>query len=71
MCQELDISINETMALGDGDNDAPMLAAAGPGIAMANATSISKKSARVVSEFTNDECAVAEAVERYVITESC
>ena len=67
LCRTLGISMAETMALGDGDNDAPMLAAAGLGIAMANATPVSKKSARVVSELTNDDCAVADAVERYVM----
>ncbi len=67
LCRALGIAIAETMALGDGDNDAPMLAAAGLGIAMANATSVSKKSARLVSELTNDDCAVADAVERYVM----
>ncbi len=67
LCRALGIAIAETMVFGDGDNDAPMLRTAGLGIAMANATPISKKSARVVSELTNDDCAVADAVERYVM----
>ncbi len=67
LCEALGLSIRDAMALGDGDNDAPMLAAAGLGIAMANATSASRKSAKVVSELTNDECAVADAIERYAI----
>jgi Cof subfamily protein (haloacid dehalogenase superfamily) len=63
----LGLSAGEIMALGDGDNDAPMLREAGLGVAMANASALSKRSARVVSDFTNDQCAVADAVERHVL----
>ncbi len=65
--ETLGFSRDEIMALGDGDNDAQMLAAAGLGIAMANASPLSKRSAQLVSELTNDECAVAEALGRYVL----
>lgn len=65
--EALGLSTREIMALGDGDNDAQMLREAGLGVAMANASPLSKKSARVVSELTNDQCAVADAVERYVL----
>ena len=67
LCEALGLSIRDAMALGDGDNDASMLAAAGLGIAMANATPASMESARVVSKLTNDDCAVADAIERYAI----
>ena len=63
----LGLSMSEIMALGDGDNDAQMLGVAGLGIAMANASELSKRSARLVSDLTNDECAVAAALDRYVL----
>jgi Cof subfamily protein (haloacid dehalogenase superfamily) len=70
LARALGLARGETMAMGDGDNDAPMLAAAGLGIAVANASALAKKSAAEVSPLMNDECAVAEAVERYVLGRS-
>jgi len=67
LAESLGLALGEVMAMGDGDNDAPMLAAAGLGVAVANATALSKRSADVVSALRNDECAVADAVERYVL----
>ncbi len=55
------------MALGDADNDAAMLAAAGIGVAMANASDLTRAAADVVSPLRYDEDAVADAVERYVL----
>lgn len=68
LCSALGIVPEESMALGDGDNDAAMLAAAGLGVAMANATPTTRENANLVSEFTNDECGVAEAVEEYILS---
>jgi Cof subfamily protein (haloacid dehalogenase superfamily) len=65
--EALGLSTTEIMALGDGDNDAQMLGVAGLGIAMANASELSKRSAKLVSDLTNDECAVAAALERHVL----
>jgi hydroxymethylpyrimidine pyrophosphatase-like HAD family hydrolase len=56
------------MACGDGDNDAEMLAAAGLGVAMANASAATRAAADEVSPLTNLEDAVADAVERHVLS---
>lgn len=68
LAQHYGFAPEEVMAFGDGDNDAPMLAAAGTGIALANGSELAKASADVVSELDNDSCAVAEAVERLVLS---
>jgi hypothetical protein len=49
----------DTVAFGDADNDIPMLASAGLGIAMANAGQSVKAAAHRVSAWTNDEDGVA------------
>lgn len=67
LCRALGIPIEEAMACGDGDNDAEMLAAAGLGVAMANASPRTLAAADEVSPLTNLEDAVADAVERHVL----
>jgi len=67
LAKRLGIEPADVMALGDGDNDAPMLRAAGLGVAMANATPLAKAAAREVSRLAHHECAVAEAIERHVL----
>lgn len=54
----LGITMQNTIAFGDGNNDAPMLSAAGFGAAVANATALAKASADIVIG-TNDECGPA------------
>jgi len=57
-----DIAREEVMAFGDGDNDVPMLAWAGLGVAVANATPEVRAAANYVSPYTNDESAVARTL---------
>ena len=54
------------VAFGDADNDKEMLESVGVGVAMANATAVAKTAAARVSEFTNDENAVALEIEAMV-----
>ncbi|MBD3391481.1 MAG: Cof-type HAD-IIB family hydrolase [Chitinivibrionales bacterium] len=58
------IDLREAAAFGDGENDMPMIEAAGAGIAMQNAPDKVKKVAGYVSPWTNDEDAVAKEWDR-------
>ncbi|MDR0653385.1 MAG: Cof-type HAD-IIB family hydrolase [Synergistaceae bacterium] len=60
------VPLENVMALGDGDNDAEMVGAAGLGIAVSNARESVKKAARFVAP-SNEECGVAWAIEEYVL----
>ena len=57
------------MACGDEANDLSMIEWAGLGVAMQNAVAIVKETANVVTPMTNDEDAVAWAIEEYVLKE--
>ena len=62
LCARLGLDIADVVALGDGANDATILAAVGVGIAMANARPEAKAAASRVSRWTNDEDAVAKEI---------
>ena len=63
--EQLGISRQETAAFGDGDNDAQMLAFAGTGIAVANATPACLAAADMVTK-SNREDGVAYAMECFL-----
>jgi Cof subfamily protein (haloacid dehalogenase superfamily) len=66
LAQSLGIARAETMAIGDSGNDKEMLAWAGLGVAMGNASSEAKASADYIAPSV-DEDGVAEAVERFCL----
>jgi len=68
LAQSLGIPMCEVMALGDNDNDIPMLRAAGIGVAMGNATDAAQKAADFIT-LKNDEFGVAAAINRFVFGE--
>lgn len=49
------VDVSETMAFGDGENDAEMLSFAGIGVAMGNAEEVTKKSADYVTAHIDDD----------------
>ncbi len=60
----LDISVDETMAVGDTENDLSIIQAAHIGVAMGNATEQIKKSADYVTD-TNENDGVAKAIRHF------
>lgn len=69
LIEVLGISQSEVMACGDEANDASMIAWAGYGVAMGNAIDEIKEMADIVAPMTNDDDAVAWAVETYILKE--
>ena len=64
LCDSLHISMEDTMAVGDSENDLDIVKAAGIGVAMGNAQQLLKDSADFIS-LSNEEDGVAYAIERF------
>ncbi|MGG4093571.1 Cof-type HAD-IIB family hydrolase [Paenibacillus lautus] len=65
VCQMLGFSMSDVIAMGDSDNDAKLLKAAGLGVAMANGEDYIKSIADVITA-TNNEDGVVQAIRKYV-----
>ncbi len=55
-----------TIAVGDEENDCPMIEAAGVGVAMANASPVVRNVADYVTERDNNHSGIAEVIEKFV-----
>ncbi|MGO3624114.1 MAG: HAD hydrolase family protein, partial [Leuconostoc falkenbergense] len=66
LAQSLNIDIENTMAIGDQENDFSMIEVAGLGVAMGNAIKKIKDIADVET-VSNNESGVARALEKYVL----
>ena len=66
-CRLMNIDIKDTIAIGDNNNDISLLEAAGFSACPANATDLAKKSAKYVCENSNDNNAVSEVLEKFVL----
>lgn len=64
---KLGIKPDEIMAIGDNSNDLSMIKAAGLGISVANGIPAVKEAADLVTERTNNQGAIAEVLNRYVL----
>ena len=59
--------IENTVAVGDEENDCPMIEAAGVGVAMANASEAAKAVANYVTERDNNHSGITEVIEKFIL----
>lgn len=67
LCESLGIEMSQVMAIGDSDNDEPVIRAAGWGVGVANAKEKVRAAADAITENDCDNDGVAEALERWVL----
>ena len=61
------VELKDTIAIGDSDNDLPMILKAGLGVAMQNGEPHVKAAAGYITERNAEENGVAEVIERFVL----
>ena len=66
LCRELNVEIENAVAVGDAANDLAMLRAAGIGVAMCNGVAEVKAAADYITTRDNNHDGVAEVVERFL-----
>lgn len=66
LTKHLQIGLDNVIAMGDRDNDIPMLSIAGCGVAMGNALPDVKKAAKFVTD-DNNHSGVGNAIEKYAL----
>ena len=59
--------MEDVIAIGDSDNDLPMILKAGLGVAMKNGEEHVKAAAGYVTERTAEEHGVAEVIEKFIL----
>ena len=67
LCEHLDISMENTIAAGDAENDISMIQAAAIGAAMANAEPAVKEAADYITKRTNNEDGVSEIIGKFML----
>ncbi|MDE6884633.1 MAG: HAD hydrolase family protein, partial [Clostridia bacterium] len=68
LCNKYGISTDESIAMGDSENDIEMIKAAGLGIAVGNAMPNVKLAADYIAD-TNDNDAVAKVIYEFCLTD--
>ena len=62
------VPMADTIAVGDEENDCPMIEAAGVGVAMANASPVVRNAADYVTERDNNHSGIAEVIQKFVLS---
>lgn len=63
----LHVDLKDTIAIGDNFNDLSMIKTAGIGIGVRNTIKDMKKECDVITKATNNESAIAEVIDRYIL----
>ncbi|NLY46108.1 MAG: HAD family phosphatase [Tissierella sp.] len=66
LCNRLNVSSDQVIAIGDNENDISMIQYAGLGVAMGNGVEKTKSVADLIAK-TNDEDGVAKIIEKYIL----
>lgn len=67
LCDYLQIPIQNTVAVGDAENDIPMLEKAAVGAVMANAGDEIKKHGNYITKADNNHSGVAEVIQKFIL----
>ena len=67
MAEYYKVPLEDTIAVGDEENDCPMIEAAGVGVAVANASPVAKAAADYGTANDNNHSAIAEVIEKFVL----
>lgn len=67
MCAHLNIPIENTIAVGDAENDITMIKTAGIGVVMKNANDDMKRCGNYITEKDNNEGGVAEVIKKFML----
>lgn len=67
MAEYYKVPVADTIAVGDEENDCPMIEAAGVGVAMANASEVAKSCADYVTVRDNNHAGISEVIEKFVM----
>ena len=67
LADHLNIPIENTIAVGDAENDIPMIETAGLGVVMKNASDDIKKYADYVTELDNNQGGVGEVIRKFML----
>ena len=65
ICRKKGVSISSVMAFGDNGNDVDLLASCGYGVAMKNGSAQTKKAAKYISDYTNNEQGVLRFINSF------